>query len=137
MLIRPAETVTVDLGTLHTLVTTLGAAARTDEQFRAEIVASRRALLRTAAVSAYIAHGPLTVEVPAEPLWWLVQGGEEIGHEHGLSPVSRLFDAVDELATAIAEQAPATDYGMCAVIDAEATCALYEHIIAQEGESRG
>lgn len=137
MLIHPPETVTVDLGALHTVATTLHAAARQGEQFRAEITAARRAILRGVAVPAYIAHGPLTVDVHAEPLWWLVQGAEEIGHEHGLSPVGVLFDAVEYLTDAIADQAPRTDYGLTAVVEAEATCAIYEHVITDEGDHRG
>jgi hypothetical protein len=140
MLIRPAETVTVDGGALHTVVTTLRAAAH-GEPFRHEITAATGLLREFLLIPMVLAdHGPLTVEVAAEPLWWLVQGGEEIGHEHGLSPVSRLFDAVDHLGTAITAQAPRTDYGLTAVIEAEVTAALCEHVIAQEkkrGESRG
>lgn len=118
-LITPPERVTVDLGALHTVATTIHTAARQGEQFRAEITAARRTILRGAAVPAYIAHGPLTVDVHAEPLWWLVFGAEGYGCDHNLSPVSVFFVAVDALAFVLETQAPRTERGMFALMEAE------------------
>lgn len=135
MLIRPPETVTVELGPLYTATSTIMSAAPTVD-LRAEVLAATRAI--AAGVSIAVRHDhQQTITIPAEVLWWIVQGADEIGHEHALSPLSPLFDAVEYLTDTIADQAPRTDYGLTAVVDAEMSCAIYEHLITEEGDHRG
>jgi hypothetical protein len=137
-LIHPPEVVHVDLGHLHTATEAVRRAALAGEPFRREVIRSATvlSLLAAAQLRARLdTPGSLTVPAAAELVWWLAQGAEEIGHEHGLSPVGLLFNAVDHLGVTVAEQAPRTDQGLVAVVEAEVTCAIYEHVIAGEGQA--
>ncbi|WP_160168039.1 hypothetical protein [Nocardiopsis ganjiahuensis] len=135
-LIHPPETATVELGPLYTATSTIIAAAP-HTPYRAEVLQATRAI--ASGVSLAVRHDDtMAVTIPAEILWWVVQGAEEIGHDQALSPLSSLFEAVEYLTDAIRTQAPRTDHGLTAVVEAEVTCAIYEHVIADEtGGDRG
>lgn len=135
-LIHPPETVSVRLGPLYTATSTIVAASR-NITYRREVLTSARAI--ASGVSIAVRHDrDQTIGLPAELLWWVVQGAEEIGHDQALSPLSPLFDAVEYLAEVIRQQAPRTDQGMTAVIEAEVTCAIYDHVIrGDKGDHRG
>lgn len=124
-LIEPPETVTADIGAMLTIIYAIRAAGRGGTPLREEIREAADLLHgMTVSPATLVARGPMAAYAPAEPVWWLVQGGEEIGHEHGLTSLCSLFDAVDRLGIAIAEQAPRTDYGMVALMEAETVVAF-------------
>ncbi|WP_435107331.1 hypothetical protein [Nocardiopsis synnemataformans] len=124
-LICPAEHVTVDTGHLHSAVTAVHHAVLDErEPFRYQVVAAVN-YLRPFLTIPRMLDQP-TIEVEGEPLWWVVQAADEIGCTYGLSPIGTLFDAVDHLGRALAVQAPATDRGLAAVVEAETTLAFVE-----------
>lgn len=136
-LIQPSETVHVPLGPLYTATSTIVAAAP-NTPYRREVLVATRAIASGVAVAVRY-DTEQTIALPAELLWWVVQGAEEIGHDQALSPLSPLFDAVEQLTEAIRAQPPRTDHGMTAIVEAEVTCAIYAHVIRADetGGDRG
>lgn len=125
-LIQPAEHVTVDTGHLHVVVQTLRAAYHYDGvPFRYQIVASfgllKESLLFPRALD------QITVEAPAEPLWWAVHAADELGNDRCMSPIGHLFRAVDDLHVALEQQAPRTGRGMAAALEAECVIEVAAH----------
>ena len=117
-LITPPETVTVDTGHLYTVVVTVRAAHHRDsDEFHPEVVHAANGLRQSLIIPRTLEQ--TTVTVPAEELWWLVFGAEGYGCDHNLSPVSVFFVAVDALAFVLETQAPRTERGMFALMEAE------------------
>lgn len=129
-LIQPAETVHVDTGRLHTVVRTIRDAYLDGTPFRPEI-ARASGLLKESLVVPLVLEQP-TVEVFAEPLWWVTYAADQHGIDHDLPPIGGLFTAVDHLQDELSIQAPRTDRGMAAALEAEYLLMLAEHTEASD-----
>lgn len=117
-IIEPPQAVTVDTGHLHTVVTGLRAARHYDgAPFRREVIAAAGHLKEALLIPRML--GQLVVDVPAEPLWWVVRAADDLGDDRDLSPLDALFTAVDDLQYALDRQAARTDRGMVAVLEFE------------------
>ena len=130
-LIQPAETVHVDTGRLHTVVQTVRRAFYWDEEpLRREIVTAA-GLLKESLVVPLVLEQP-TVEVFAEPLWWVTYAADQHGIDHDLPPIGGLFTAVDHLQDELSIQAPRTDRALAAALEAEYLLMLAEHTEASD-----
>ena len=125
-IITPPEEVTAETADLYVVVQTLRAAHHYDHiPFRREILRSILMLHEALIVPLHMEKS--TVPVLAEELWWAIHGADELGNDRAMSPVGRLFRAVDDLGVALLHQAPRTDRGMTTALEAEALVEMAAH----------